>query len=171
MKLRRALLLIVAAALVVAAAPARAATDTPYWRVKTNLPVETIKGAWSVADSGRSATLEFQGVNVVGQATIFTAGWRTGWFEGSQPETGEFTYLVDATARGELRPMVRLQAKGGRWSPWFGGRMRMRDGGGTYMWGGGAWAMGAGPVRYEWKMVGTIEGNAYVEGSATITLE
>ena len=80
----RVLLVLAALTVALTGGPADAASENPYWRVETNLPVETIQGEWSVAENGRSATVEFDGVNVVGQTTTFTAGWRTGWFKASQ---------------------------------------------------------------------------------------
>lgn len=170
MKFRLLLVVVTALAVGFGAAPAGAAGENPYWRVDTNLPVESVRGEWSVAGNGRSATVEFEGANVVGQTTKFTAGWRTGWFKASQGQDGEFSYLIDPVTTGDLKPMVRVQAKRGRWSPWFKGRMPMTNSGGTYVWGVESVGRPIRAVRYEWRLVGTINGNAYIEGSATITV-
>lgn len=162
---------LIAAALTGSFVPAKAASPNPYWRATSNLPLETVDGEWSVTDDGRSATLSFKGVNVVGQDTTFWAGWRSPWVKASELEDGELNVLADPIATGELKVMTRVQGKGRAWGPWFRLPMAWADGGGNYMWAGSASSPFQGVVRYDWKMVGDVSGNTYIEGFAEISVD
>lgn len=172
MKLRRALLTLLILSLFAAAGvPAQAAQDNPYWRVETTSPVPTIEGTWTVADSGLSATVEFEGVNLPGQSTKFEAGWTSPWVNTTQDNEGEISYLIEPFAEGKLVTMVRGQFKGQKWGPWFKGRFALDQGGGGYSWGGASFAFGEGPLRWQWKMVGTLDATAQIEGRATVSVD
>lgn len=171
MELRRALSVVGILSVFVVAVPAHAGAENPYFLVETNAPVETIQGDWAVADDGFSATLEFEGVNVKGQETTFTAGWLSPWVRETHHEEGGFSFLGDPTTRGDLTVMTRVQSKGHEWGPWFRLRMRWRDMGGGYLWAGGASAFGRGLVRYDWKLIGTVTGNGVIEGTAEVSVE
>lgn len=172
MKLRRALFVVAVLSLLsVLAVPAQAAADNPYWEVETSIPVETIQGEWTVAEDGLSATLEFEGVNLVGQVTRFTAGWTTPWVKGSHSDGGELLYLIDPQTQGSLRTEIRTQTKGHPWGPWFGGKMPFTGDVGGWYWDGGSFGFGSGAVRYQWRMVGTISGTGYLEGAAEISVD
>lgn len=172
MNLRRALLSVAALSfLSVLAVPAQAGSDNPYWNVETNIPVETIEGDWTVAESGRTANLEFDGVNVIGQTTKFTAGWTSPWVHAAPTNGGHLTYLVDPLTEGTLVTMTRVQTRGHHWGPWFRIKLPFTDGAGGWYWEGGSLGFGRGPIRYEWRMIGTITGNGYIEGAAEISVE
>ena len=170
MNFRKVILWLIAGTLAVTVAPARAASDNPFWRVETNLPLETIQGEWTVAESGRSAALSFEGVNVTGQETTFSAGWRSPWVKASHLEVGELNVVADPIAAGDFKVMTRIQAKRRGWGPWFKLPMSWADGGGNYLWMGAASSSSRGLVRYDWKMIGTVIGTAHIEGSAEISV-
>lgn len=172
MKLRRGVFVVAILSLLSALpVPAQAGTENPYWEVKTNVPVETIQGGWTVAEDGFSATLEFAGTNVTGQETTFTAGWLSPWVRKSHQEEGGFSFIGDPTTNGKLTVMTRVQVKGHEWGPWFKLRMRWRDLSGGYLWAGGASSSSRGLVRYDWKLIGTVSGNSLVDGTAEISVE
>lgn len=172
MNLRRALLsLLVVSLLSAGALPAHAAQDNPYWRVETTAPVATIDGNWTEADNGLSATVEFEGVNLPGQSTTFEAGWTSPWVKTTQNNDGEISYLIEPFAEGKLVTMVRAQFKGKKWGRWFKGGFPLDQGGGGYLWTGGSFAFGEGTLRWQWKLVGTLDATAQIEGRATISVD
>ena len=172
MKLRRALLFIAVLSLLSALAiPAQARTDDPYWQVETNIPVETIQGGWTVAENGLSARLEFDGVNVVGQATSFKAGWTTPWVKRSHADGGELLYLIGPETQGSLRTEVRTQTKGHHWGPWFGGKMPFTGDAGGWYWDSASFGFDNELVRYQWRMTGAISGAGYLEGAAEVSVD
>lgn len=171
MKLTRVAAVLLVLVLNLGALPAHANADNPYWRVETNLPVATMQGDWAVTENGRSATVTFDGVNVVAQTTRFTAGWRTKWFNGWQTESGDVMSVADPFTEGDLRMKIRGQVKGQPWTGWSTARLPWSTGGGGYLWDAGAMFLTNKPVRFEWRMIGTIEGNAYVDGSVTISVD
>ena len=172
MKLRRALFVVAVLSLLsLLVVPAQAAADNPYWKVETNVPVKTIQGEWNVAESGKRATLEFQGANLIAQETTFTAGWLSPWVRATHLEVGEFNVVADPIASGSLKVMTRIQVKGQGWGPWFRLPMSWADGGGGYLWAGGASTFGRHLVRYDWKMIGTVTGTAHIEGSAEVSVD
>lgn len=172
MKLRRVLLSLAALVLfVVGMLPAAAASDNPYWRVETTAPLETIDGVWTVADSGLTATVEFDGVNLPGQATKFYAGWTSPWVKTTQSNEGEVSYLIEPFAEGRVVTKVRAQFKGQPWSRWFRGGFALDQGGGGYSWRGGSFASGDGMLRWQWKLIGEIDATAQIEGRATVSVE
>jgi hypothetical protein len=170
-KRRRTFPILVALVVTCFAVPAQAAAENPYWQVETNIPIETIEGEWAVSDDGLAAKLTFEGVNVTGQETTFTAGWMSPWVKNTHLEVGELNVLADPTAHGRVIVMTRVQAKGHGWGPWFKLPMRWNDLGGGWLWAGGASSFSQALVRYDWKMIGTLTGTTRIQGSAEVSVE
>lgn len=115
--------------------------------------------------------MSFEGVNVTGQETTFSAGWRSPWVKASHLEVGELNVVADPIAAGDFKVMTRVQAKGTSWGAWFQLPMSWADGGGSYLWVGLASSRSRRLVRYDWKMIGTVTGTAHVKGTAEISVD
>jgi hypothetical protein len=150
---------------------AQAASDNPYWRSSSNLPLEMITGEWT--RDGRSQKLTIEGMNAAGQETTFVGGWITPWSnEQSLEQSGEITVL-EATNVSNIVRKARVQRRGEKWSPWF--RIRMPHpnpiGGGTWGWVGHHAMATRGARRYEWRIKGELNGLAQIDASIEVTLD
>lgn len=172
MKLRRLSLVLAAGLILLGAPPAGAGSDNPYWESESNLPIKSIQGEWSVSEDSRSASLEFSGVNLVGQETTFKAGWRTGWFRGSPSEEGSLWFSGGILAGGTIKVMSRDQFKGHGWSRWYVQRIRLDEDGGGRGWGSFTISIGEkpDPMRSEWRIVGEVSGGQSLEGSLEVSI-
>ena len=170
--------LVVFCSLLIPQGAAQAAPDNPYWRTESNVPVDTISGEWTTSKDGDSVALTFAGHNVAGQQTKVVAGWLTPWLHaGSQmSDSGEIDLLETPVTSVAAAEMVRFQVKGESWSPWFEHELQLSDGtvsvGGNLQWAGTAGLfLRSGKVRYEWRLVGELDGPAKVEGSVRLSTD
>ena len=178
MRSRRALLCGLISLLVVSshAGPAVAARGKPYWKNRSNIPVETVTGKWAKARGGRTAVLTFGGENLPAQKTRFVAGWRTPWTKAGTDfrNKGRLDRLVPPSGEVTLTRAVRVQVRGKRWSPWF--KSDFRFGGGLGLSGSGRWVgsgalFGPSPkIRYELRLVGKMNGLAQIDGRVKVSL-
>jgi hypothetical protein len=155
---------------------ALAADANPYWRGESNLPVETITGEWST--HGMTAKLTFEGRNLVGQDSRFEAGWVTPWISSDDElsETGNLDTVLSPTTAASLHELLRFRFRKEPWSQWFKSKLPYEEGlgmGGVGAWGGSSMTFFTRPraIRYEWRLVGEIDGLATIKGDVELSIK